>query len=55
MPDLILVGHSLGGAVVTDLAKKGGLGSKILGFAVLDVVEGETALPSSKLNPNEIL
>jgi protein phosphatase methylesterase 1 len=42
LPDIILVGHSLGGAVVTDLAKNGGLGSKILGYAVLDVVEGES-------------
>lgn len=39
LPDIVLVGHSLGGAVVTDLAKNGGLGSKILGYAVLDVVE----------------
>jgi protein phosphatase methylesterase 1 len=40
LPNLILVGHSLGGAVVTDVAKRGELGSKILGYAVLDVVEG---------------
>ncbi|KAI9836174.1 MAG: Protein phosphatase methylesterase 1 [Sclerophora amabilis] len=39
-PDLIFVGHSLGGAVVTDVAKKGVLGDRILGYAVLDVVEG---------------
>lgn len=38
--DLILVGHSLGGAVVVDVAKGGKLGKKILGYAVLDVVEG---------------
>ncbi|KAK0746034.1 Alpha/Beta hydrolase protein [Schizothecium vesticola] len=40
LPPVVLVGHSLGGAVVTDLAFKGGLGAKVLGYAVLDVVEG---------------
>lgn len=40
LPPLILVGHSLGGAVVTDLAKSFKLGTSLLGFAVLDVVEG---------------
>jgi protein phosphatase methylesterase 1 len=40
MPSLVLVGHSLGGAVVTEVAKRGKWGRKILGFAVLDVVEG---------------
>ena len=40
LPGLILVGHSLGGAVVTDLAVSGRLGSAVLGYAVLDVVEG---------------
>ncbi|KAI9894668.1 MAG: Protein phosphatase methylesterase 1 [Vezdaea aestivalis] len=40
LPDLILVGHSLGGAVVTDVAKSGALGGSVLAFAVLDVVEG---------------
>ncbi|MCJ1283786.1 Protein phosphatase methylesterase 1 [Xylographa opegraphella] len=39
-PGLILVGHSLGGAVVVDVAKAGKLGNAVLGFAVLDVVEG---------------
>lgn len=39
-PPLVLVGHSLGGAVVTDLAKSGRLGDRVLGYAVLDVVEG---------------
>jgi len=37
---VILVGHSLGGAVVTQVAKQARLKAKILGFAVLDVVEG---------------
>jgi protein phosphatase methylesterase 1 len=41
MPNLVLVGHSLGGAVVTHVAKEGRLGSKVLGYAVLDIVEGE--------------
>ena len=40
LPPLVLVGHSLGGAVVTDLARQGALGSAVLGYAVLDVVEG---------------
>ncbi|KAK2875199.1 Protein phosphatase methylesterase 1 [Arthroderma sp. PD_2] len=40
IPPLVLVGHSLGGAVVTDVAKGGDLGSNVLAYAVLDVVEG---------------
>ncbi|KAG9248416.1 Alpha/Beta hydrolase protein [Calycina marina] len=40
LPLLVLIGHSLGGAVVTDIAKSGKLGNAILGYAVLDVVEG---------------
>jgi protein phosphatase methylesterase 1 len=44
MPDLVLVGHSLGGAVITDVAKNGELGSKVLAHAVLDVVEGKVFL-----------
>lgn len=40
IPSLLLVGHSLGGAVVTDVAKSGIYGSKLIGFAVIDVVEG---------------
>ena len=40
LPSLVLVGHSLGGAVVTDVAKRGVLGDKVLAYAVLDVVEG---------------
>lgn len=40
LPTIVLVGHSLGGAVVTHLAKSSTLGSKLLGFAVIDVVEG---------------
>lgn len=44
LPDIVLVGHSLGGAVITDVAKNGELGPKILAYAVLDVVEGKTSL-----------
>jgi protein phosphatase methylesterase 1 len=40
VPPLVLVGHSLGGAIITDVAKKGELGSNVLAYAVLDVVEG---------------
>ncbi|KAL4929291.1 putative ribosomal protein/carboxylic ester hydrolase (Ppe1) [Aspergillus undulatus] len=40
LPDIVLVGHSLGGAVITDVAKKGELGAKLLAYCVLDVVEG---------------
>ena len=41
LPGLVLVGHSLGGAVVVEVAKGGRLGGKVLAYAVLDVVEGE--------------
>lgn len=40
LPSIVLVGHSLGGAVITDLAKTGKLGASLLGYTVLDVVEG---------------
>ncbi|KAH8815118.1 Alpha/Beta hydrolase protein [Xylogone sp. PMI_703] len=40
LPPIVLIGHSLGGAVVTDLAKTGKLGNSLLGYVVLDVVEG---------------
>lgn len=40
MPPVVLVGHSLGGAVVMDLASSGRLGASLLASAVLDVVEG---------------
>lgn len=40
LPILIFIGHSLGGAVVTHTANMNVLGSKLLGYAVLDVVEG---------------
>ena len=40
LPPLLLVGHSLGGAVVIEAAESGALGNSVLGYAVLDVVEG---------------
>lgn len=40
LPTIILIGHSLGGAVVTHAANTWNIGSKLLGYAVLDVVEG---------------
>lgn len=40
LPPIVLVGHSLGGAVVTDLANSNALESSLLGYTVLDVVEG---------------
>ncbi|KAF2830972.1 protein phosphatase methylesteras-like protein 1 [Ophiobolus disseminans] len=40
LPTVVLIGHSLGGAVVTHTANTNSLGSKLLGYAVLDVVEG---------------
>jgi protein phosphatase methylesterase 1 len=49
LPDLVLVGHSLGGAVITDVAKKGELGNKLLAYAVLDVVEGMISLSISRV------
>jgi protein phosphatase methylesterase 1 len=40
LPTIVLIGHSLGGAVVTHTTNTGLLGTKLLGYAVLDVVEG---------------
>jgi protein phosphatase methylesterase 1 len=40
LPMTVLVGHSLGGAVITHAANKALLGDKVMGYAVLDVVEG---------------
>ncbi|KAG5980086.1 putative carboxyl methyl esterase [Claviceps digitariae] len=40
VPPVILVGHSLGGAVVAELAHTGTLGTSLLGYALLDIVEG---------------
>lgn len=40
LPDILLLGHSLGGAVVTEVASARLLGPALLGYGVLDVVEG---------------
>ncbi|KAK5012317.1 Protein phosphatase methylesterase 1 [Cryomyces antarcticus] len=40
LPPLVLVGHSLGGAVLTSVAASFQLGPSVLGYAVLDIVEG---------------
>jgi protein phosphatase methylesterase 1 len=40
LPPIVLIGHSLGGAVVTNMANSGMLNKYVLGYAVLDVVEG---------------
>lgn len=40
IPPIILLGHSLGGAVVTELAHTKLLGNAVLGYGVFDVVEG---------------
>ncbi|KFY86886.1 hypothetical protein V500_07337 [Pseudogymnoascus sp. VKM F-4518 (FW-2643)] len=45
MPPIILIGHSLGGSVVTSVAARGTLGSSLLCYAVLDIVE-RTAIES---------
>ena len=52
LPGLILIGHSLGGAVVTNVAMSGRLGNAVLGYAVLDVVEGITAFVLSASTSN---
>ncbi|ETI28525.1 hypothetical protein G647_00975 [Cladophialophora carrionii CBS 160.54] len=40
LPDIVLIGHSLGGAVVTEVAHARLLGNSLLAYGVLDVVEG---------------
>jgi protein phosphatase methylesterase 1 len=42
LPPLVLIGHSLGGAIVTSLAisHSKSLGTALIGYVVLDVVEG---------------
>lgn len=40
LPDIVLIGHSLGGAVVTEVAHERLLGNSLLAYGVLDVVEG---------------
>jgi protein phosphatase methylesterase 1 len=50
LPPIVLVGHSMGGAVVTELARSGRLGSALLGYAVLDVVEGSAMDATRHMN-----
>ncbi|KAK6958144.1 Protein phosphatase methylesterase 1 [Daldinia eschscholtzii] len=50
LPPIILVGHSLGGAVVTELANTGKLGNSLLGYVVLDVVEGSAVDALKSMN-----
>ncbi|KAL8978744.1 MAG: hypothetical protein Q9177_006319 [Variospora cf. flavescens] len=50
LPNVVLVGHSLGGPIVTDVAWKGTLGHSVLGYAVLDVVEGSAMDALQKMN-----
>lgn len=40
LPPVVLVGHSLGAAIVTDLASTAALGASLLGYIAIDVVEG---------------
>ena len=49
LPPIVLVGHSLGGAVVTEVARSRALGDQLLGHAVLDVVEGRFHRPSGQV------
>lgn len=42
--ELVLVGHSLGGAVVTEAAVRGYVSGTVLGVVVLDVVEGKSMM-----------
>ena len=53
VPDLVFIGHSLGGAVVTNVAMTGKLGNAVLGYAVLDVVEG--SVPKDVASPPLIM
>ncbi|KAI4260420.1 MAG: hypothetical protein LQ352_000282 [Teloschistes flavicans] len=50
LPDTVLVGHSLGGPVVTEVASTGVLGDAVLGYAVLDVVEGSAMEALQNMN-----
>jgi len=40
LPPSVFIGHSLGGAVATHIAASGVLSAQLVGFLVLDVVEG---------------
>ncbi|KAF9208534.1 Protein with carboxyl methyl esterase activity [Haplosporangium sp. Z 27] len=49
IPDIILVGHSMGGAVVSEAASRGMI-PNLIGVAVLDIVEGVAIETLSYLN-----
>jgi protein phosphatase methylesterase 1 len=40
LPRILLIGHSLGGAVVVQVASSRALGNSLIGYGVFDVVEG---------------
>lgn len=50
LPPSVLVGHSLGGAIVTQLAADFALGPQLIGFCVLDVVEGSAVEALGHMN-----
>ncbi|CAO1597925.1 Protein phosphatase methylesterase 1 [Xanthoria calcicola] len=50
LPDIVLIGHSLGGAIITDVASRGTLGTAVLGYIVLDVVEGSAVDALQQMN-----
>ncbi|KAI4263454.1 MAG: hypothetical protein L6R42_001397 [Xanthoria sp. 1 TBL-2021] len=50
LPDIVLIGHSLGGAIITDVVLRGTLGTAVLGYAVLDVVEGSAMEALQQMN-----
>ncbi|GJJ77757.1 protein phosphatase methylesterase 1 [Entomortierella parvispora] len=49
LPEIILVGHSMGGAVVAEAASRGMI-SNVVGVAVLDIVEGVAIETLSNMN-----
>lgn len=54
LPSIVFVGHSLGGAVITDVAMGGKLGKAVLGHAVLDVVEGISTWRQTSSIPSKV-
>ncbi|KAL8784469.1 MAG: hypothetical protein Q9213_003940 [Squamulea squamosa] len=50
LPDILLIGHSLGGPIVTEVASRDTLGTAVLGYAVLDVVEGSAMEALQQMN-----
>lgn len=54
LPNIILVGHSMGGPVVTEVAQSRALGDELLGYAILDVVEGQPTVLDSSIETRPI-